>query len=60
MNKEAMKQASYEIQQSVENLMNSIRVDMEYGVKNMPHHYYSERLHEIAYRLRFFESEYME
>ena len=54
-----MKQASYEIQQSVANLMNSIRVDMECGVKNMPH-YYSERLHEIAYRLRFFESEYME
>ena len=59
MNKEAMKQASYEIQQSVANLMNSIRVDMECGVKTMPH-YYSERLHEIAYRLRFFESEYME
>ena len=60
MNKEAMKQASYEIQQSVANLMNSIRVDMEYGVKNMPHHYYSDRLHEFAYRLRLFESEYME
>lgn len=59
MNKEAMKLESYEIQQSVANLMDSLRADMEYGVKNMPH-YYSDRLHELADRLRFFESEYME
>ena len=59
MNKEAMEQVSYEIQQSVANLMNSLREDMECGVKNSPH-YYSDRLHEIADRLRFFESEYME
>lgn len=59
MNKEAMKLESYEIQQSVANLMDSLRVDMECGVKNMPH-YYSDRLHELAHRLRFFESEYME
>lgn len=55
MNKEVLAQMTWEIQQTVSNLMNSLRADMNDGVTIT--HYHSAIMQEMANKVRFIESE---
>ena len=58
MNKEVLAQMTWEIQQTVSNLMNSLRTDMNDGVTIT--HYYSTIMNELANKVHFIESEYVD